>query len=83
LARTGKCADIFLATKFGFVLRGDTYVIDGSPEHMHKQIANSLKSLQTDYVDLYYLHRPDIHTPIEVTVRAMAELVKSVMTFFP
>jgi diketogulonate reductase-like aldo/keto reductase len=31
----------------------------------------------TDYVDLFYIHRPDPNTPIEITVRAMAELVKA------
>jgi aryl-alcohol dehydrogenase-like predicted oxidoreductase len=36
----------------------------------------SLNACAADYLDLYYLHRPDVNTPIEVTVGAMAELVK-------
>jgi hypothetical protein len=81
--RTGKRSDIFLATKFGFVMavdrtKGDIS-INGTPQWMHQQFNASLKALQTDYVDLYYLHRPDTNTPIEITVGAMAELVKSVV----
>ena len=73
--RTGKRSEIFLATKFGFVGGGDK-VVDGSPEHMRRQFENSLRRLGTDYIDLYYLHRPDPTVPIEVSVGAMAELVK-------
>lgn len=36
----------------------------------------SLKNLQTDFIDLYYMHRLDKNTPIEETVGAMSELVK-------
>jgi hypothetical protein len=79
-ARTGKRSDIFLATKFGFVMAVDRtkpdISINGTPEWMHQQFNASLKALQTDYVDMYYLHRPDTNTPIEITVGAMAELVK-------
>ncbi len=42
---------------------------------MRRSIEGSLKRLQTDHVDLYYLHRIDTDTPIEDTVGAMAELV--------
>jgi aryl-alcohol dehydrogenase-like predicted oxidoreductase len=35
-----------------------------------------LRKLRTDHIDLYYLHRSDANTPIEITVGAMAELVK-------
>jgi aryl-alcohol dehydrogenase-like predicted oxidoreductase len=38
----------------------------------------SLQRLGVDYVDLYYLHRADPTVPIELTIRAMAELVKYV-----
>ncbi|KIY70751.1 Aldo/keto reductase [Cylindrobasidium torrendii FP15055 ss-10] len=73
-ARTGKRSDIFLATKFGNShTRPDP---DGTPEYMHQQFEQSLKRLGVDYIDLYYLHRPSKTTPIEVTVGAMAELVK-------
>jgi aryl-alcohol dehydrogenase-like predicted oxidoreductase len=49
--------------------------VDGSPANVRRAIEGSLKRLNTDHVDLYYLHRVDADTPIEDTVGAMAELV--------
>ncbi|KAJ7149629.1 NADP-dependent oxidoreductase domain-containing protein [Mycena filopes] len=72
--RTGKRADIFLATKFGFM---PDYSIDGTPEHVRAAAAASFERLGVDTIDLYYLHRADARTPIEKTVGAMAELVKA------
>ncbi|KAI0336645.1 Aldo/keto reductase [Cubamyces sp. BRFM 1775] len=73
--RTGKRDEIFLATKCG--LRPEPgKVISGEPTYIHKAIEKSLERLGTDYVDLYYLHRADLNVPIELSVRAMAELVK-------
>ncbi|KAF9467630.1 NADP-dependent oxidoreductase domain-containing protein [Collybia nuda] len=71
--RTGKRSDIFLATKFGFTSNG----IRGDPEHIHNQFNKSLETLGVDYIDLYYAHRVDSKTPIEVTVGVMAEYVKA------
>ncbi|KAF7290368.1 Aldo-ket-red domain-containing protein [Mycena chlorophos] len=72
--RTGKRADIFLASKFGFVI--EDFSVNGNPDYVHKALDSSLKRLGVDYLDLYYMHRADAKTPIEVTVRAMAEAVK-------
>lgn len=74
---------IFLATKFGFRVRGsgeafvggETYV-DASPIWMKQAVEKSLKRLNTDSIDLYYAHRVDPKVPIEETVGAMASLVK-------
>ena len=70
---------ITLATKFGIVrdpsnpqARG----VNGSPEYVKTACEASLKRLNTDRIDLYYLHRVDPETPIEDTVGAMGELVK-------
>ncbi|KAJ7690820.1 Aldo/keto reductase [Mycena rosella] len=73
LKRTGKRADIFLCTKFGFM---PNLSIDGSPKHVHEAAEASLAKLGVDTIDLYYLHRADPKVPIEHTVAAMAELVK-------
>ncbi|KAI0786603.1 NADP-dependent oxidoreductase domain-containing protein [Abortiporus biennis] len=73
--RSGKRNEIFLATKFGFFFQEDR-VINGSPEYVKAAIDKSLKKLGVDYVDLYYLHRPDVTVPIEKTIGAMGELVK-------
>jgi aryl-alcohol dehydrogenase-like predicted oxidoreductase len=69
---------ITLATKFGFV-RGENPAdrgINGTPAYVASSCENSLKRLQTDVIDLYYLHRKDPNTPIEETVGAMAKLVQ-------
>ena len=51
-------------------------VIDGSPATIRKSCEDSLRRLQTDVIDLYYLHRWDKNVPIEDSVGALAELVK-------
>ncbi|KAI0336646.1 Aldo/keto reductase [Cubamyces sp. BRFM 1775] len=73
--KTGKRDEIFLATKFGFSPEPGK-AISGEPAYVRKAIERSLQRLGTDHVDLYYLHRADPDVPIELTVRAMAELVK-------
>ncbi|CAL1698067.1 unnamed protein product [Somion occarium] len=73
--RTGKRNEIFLATKVGLYLQPDR-LVNGDPEYIKETFANSLKRLGVDYIDLYYLHRPDPAVPIERSVAAMAELVK-------
>ncbi|KAF9770821.1 hypothetical protein IL306_011568 [Fusarium sp. DS 682] len=73
--RTGKRDQILLATKFGFAKgTADMSVIDSSGEYCKKACAESLKRLGTDCIDLYYMHRANPKTPIEETMRAMAEL---------
>lgn len=69
---------VFIATKFGPVRDPETGVvsgIDGSRDNCRRAVEGSLGRLQTDVIDLYYLHRVDPATPIEDTVAAMAELV--------
>lgn len=48
---------------------------DGRPENIKKSADGSLKRLQTDHLDLYYIHRIDRTVPIEETVGAMKELI--------
>ena len=47
-----------------------------SREHIMQAVEDSLKRLDTDYLDLYYAHQPDYSTPIEETLRAFDNLVK-------
>jgi aryl-alcohol dehydrogenase-like predicted oxidoreductase len=73
------CRDqVILATKFGILRNesGDFLGVSGRPEFVKQACENSLKRLETDYIDLYYQHRVDPEVPIEETVGAMAELVK-------
>ncbi|HVL74817.1 MAG TPA: aldo/keto reductase [Noviherbaspirillum sp.] len=51
-------------------------VIDGRPETLKRTCEEALKRLQTDVIDLYYLHRWDKQVPIEDSMGAMADLVK-------
>jgi aryl-alcohol dehydrogenase-like predicted oxidoreductase len=75
----GKRDRVFLATKCG-ILRDPTNPklrgVDGSAEYVRKSCEGSLKRLRVDHVDLYQLHRVDPKTPIEVTIGALADLVK-------
>jgi aryl-alcohol dehydrogenase-like predicted oxidoreductase len=52
-------------------------VIDGRPEAIRRNCEDSLQRLQTDHIDLYYLHRWDQKVPIEDSVGAMADLVRA------
>lgn len=73
----GRRDELFLATKFGNVLGpdGSFHAIDGSRDYVRRACEASLRRLQLDVIDLYYLHRVDPQTPIEETVGAMADLV--------
>jgi aryl-alcohol dehydrogenase-like predicted oxidoreductase len=77
-ALAGHRDEAFVATKCGLVVEDAAeYVLrkDGRPEHVREAIDGSLKRLQTDFVDLYQLHRVDPEVPLEETWGAMAELV--------
>ncbi|ENK19250.1 aldo/keto reductase [Staphylococcus aureus M0438] len=47
---------------------------NNQPEYLKQQVENSLKRLQTDYIDLYYIHVPDDNTPKDQAVAALQEL---------
>jgi len=70
---------LVIATKFGVVRDQNNPLqrrIDGSPQYVRKACEESLRRLNTDYIDLYYQHRIDENTPIEDTMGALADLVK-------
>jgi len=70
-------ARIVLASKCG-IFRDETgsRVIDGRPDTLRRTCDDSLKRLQTDVIDLYYLHRMDMKVPIEESIGALAGLVQ-------
>ena len=72
-ANPDKRNDIFLATKFAVKNMGAE--IDSSPEYVKEAVEKSLQRLGIEQIDLYYCHRVDQKTPIELTVQAMADLV--------
>lgn len=66
---------VVIATKCGIKMADGKQVLDARPEVIRESLEGSLKRLQTDYVDLYYLHRVDPNTPIEVVAQTMKELL--------
>ncbi len=73
----GRREEFAVATKFARRIEDDGTIgpPDGSPAYARRALERSLRHLDTDVVDLYYLHRVDPGTPIEETVGAMAEFV--------
>lgn len=68
-----------IATKFGMEIDNSgqiTMEVNGKKEYIKKAIERSLKNLNTDYIDLYYLHRLDKSIPVEETIYALSDLVK-------
>lgn len=69
--------DVVLATKFGFPLgEGLNLRGGGSRDYIMRAVEASLRRLNTDYIDLYQIHRPDAATPIAETLRAFDDLVR-------
>ncbi len=74
-ALKGRRSEFFLASKTGIFVEGDKRRIDCRPEMIRGAIEESLRLLQTDHIDLYYLHRRDFSTPIEDSVGELARAV--------
>jgi aryl-alcohol dehydrogenase-like predicted oxidoreductase len=66
-----------VATKFGFPKTKNPKENPGSRFYMLNAVNQSLKRLDTDYIDLLYIHSPDHDTPIEETLRAMNKLISA------
>lgn len=64
-----------IATKFGFDIGGDRG-LDSRPERIKKVVEQSLTSLRTDHIDLFYQHRVDPNVPIEEVAGAIKELIQ-------
>ncbi|MGG1291726.1 aldo/keto reductase [Bacillus smithii] len=65
--------DIVIATKGAHKFVGDKIEIDNSPAFLRQAVEDSLRRLQTDYIDLFYIHYPDESTP---KYEAVGELKK-------
>ncbi|WP_342422479.1 aldo/keto reductase [Paenibacillus sp. FSL E2-0178] len=74
-ALKGRREQAVIATKFSYTPNYES--ISGHPDYVKKVVEDSLRRLNTDYIDLYYQHRVDPQIPIEETVGAMADLVKA------
>ena len=74
LKRSGKREKVILATKVGSAMPPDKKGL--SKQYILSEVEDSLRRLQTDYIDLYQSHRDDPTTPVEETLSAYADLVK-------
>lgn len=72
----GKRDKIILATKIGILRVAGAYVHCLDPDVMEWELENSLKRLETDYIDVYYIHWPDYNFPIEGAVEKLAKWKK-------
>jgi aryl-alcohol dehydrogenase-like predicted oxidoreductase len=77
-ALKGRRDDIVLATKVHFAVGDDEGLnrSGNSRRWIIKEVEQSLKRLQTDWIDLYQIHRPDYNTDIEETLSALTDLVR-------
>ena len=78
LKRSGRRERVVLATKVhGTMAEDDPNARGNSRRHIVEQCEASLRRLQTDYIDLYQLHRPQPDIPIDETLRAMDDLIRA------
>ncbi|HHT9106439.1 MAG TPA: aldo/keto reductase [Candidatus Wujingus californicus] len=74
-----KRPNVILSTKAGLTGDGGR---NGHPDHLRKSLENSLKKLKTDYVDIFYLHRPDPKIPLAESISAIDKLIQEGKTRF-
>ena len=73
----GRRDEVIIATKVGFGTGEVPNQAGLSRKHILSQVEHSLNRLQTDFIDIYYLHRFDPETPLEETLRTFDGLVRS------
>jgi 1-deoxyxylulose-5-phosphate synthase len=73
----GRRDQVVLATKFSGPMGSGPNDKGGSRKHIFQAVEGSLRRLRTDYIDLYQMHFPDQETPIDETLHALNDLVRS------
>lgn len=74
LKKTGKRKEVIIATKVGSKYQRKEFTL--ASDYIRQQVEQSLRQLQTDYIDIYYSHYDDPTTPLEDTLSTYADLVK-------
>src|SRR6187431_2093883 len=74
-ALQGRRGDVVVATKFFAPMGEGPNRSGGSRRWIMQEVENSLRRLDTDYIDLYQIHRPDDHADIDETLGALTDLV--------
>lgn len=69
--------EIIISTKAGYTMWAGPYGDHGSRKYLISSLDQSLKRIGTDYVDIFYHHRPDPETPLEETAAALDHIVRS------
>jgi aryl-alcohol dehydrogenase-like predicted oxidoreductase len=76
-ALKGRRDEVILATKFRQQIGPDANQSGGSSRWIKRAVEGSLRRLDTDYIDLYQMHRPDPATDIDETLSALSDLIRS------
>ena len=69
--------ELLISSKAGYGMWPGPYGDNGSRKHLLSSLDQSLKRMQLDYVDIFYHHRPDNDTPLEETMMALDQAVRS------
>ena len=77
LLKMAKREDIVLSTKVGIRMSDSANDVGTGRKHLMSAIDLQLKRLQTDYIDVYQVHRLDPHTPVEETMYTLDQIVRS------
>nr|WP_106782461.1 aldo/keto reductase [Lysinibacillus timonensis] len=70
----GNRSELVIATKVAHKLEDGKVIVDNSPSFLREEVEKSLKRLQTDYIDLMYIHFPDESTPKDEAVGVLKQL---------
>lgn len=74
LRERGNRSEAIIATKGAHKFVGEKIKLDNSPAFLKKSVEDSLRRIGTDYIDLFYIHFPDEHTPKDEAVGALKKL---------